>query len=303
MKRSPSHWFLEYLSPDLIQQLGIKDIIYSGETKYQRVEIIDTFSFGRCLILDGKIQSSEGDEFIYHEALVHPPMLLHPYPQTVFIAGGGEGATLREVLSHNTVKKVVMVDRDEEVVKLCQQFLPSWHEHAYQDSRVKLLFGDAREYMEQTQNKFDIIIMDITDPVEGGPSYLLYTQEFYGLAKGRLMPQGIISVQAGPSRLPVLQTFLSIIYTLKEIFPFVIPYQTEVPSFGGNWGFVLASQSPLPSLTPEEVDQRLSLRLDRPLRFYDGITHQNLFSPPKYLRQELEKGGKVIRDKEPHFSF
>lgn len=289
MKRAPSYWFSEPFTPDLIQQLAIKRIVFSAETKYQRVEIIDAFGFGRCLILDGKIQSSEIDEFIYHEALVHPPMLLHPHPKTVFIAGGGEGATLREVLSHKTVKKVVMVDIDEEIVRICREYLPSWHQGAFADNRAEIHFLDAKEYFLQDTQKYDVIIMDITDPVEGGPSFHLYTQEFYRLVKERLLPQGIISIQAGPSRLPILHTFLSIVNTLKSVFLFVMPYQVEVPSFGGGWGFVLASLSPLPVLSPQEIDLRLSLRVNRDLRFYDGITHQSLFSLPKYLRKELEK--------------
>lgn len=296
MKRTPSYWFSEPLSPDLIQYLAIKEIVYSGKTKYQKVEVIDSFGFGRCLILDGKIQSSEMDEFIYHEALVHPPMLLHPYPKTVFIAGGGDGAALREVLSHNTVEKVVMVDIDEEVVKICKEYLPSWHQGAFENKCLEIHFLDAKEYLKQNPQKYDVIIMDVTDPFEGSPSYPLFTQEFYNLVKEKLLPRGIMSIQAGPTRLPVHHTFLSIINTLKSVFPVVIPYQAEVPSYGGGWGFALASLSPLPALSPQEIEHLLSLRIDRNLRFYDGITHQSLFSLPKYLRKELEKGGKIIRE-------
>ena len=109
-------WFSDNISPDLTMLHSIKERIYSGRTKFQSIDIINTGSFGVCLVLDGKIQSSEADEFIYHEALVHPAMLAHPQPEKVFIAGGGEGATLREVLAHKTVKRAVMVDIDEEVV-------------------------------------------------------------------------------------------------------------------------------------------------------------------------------------------
>src|SRR4030042_686838 len=137
-------WLYDEVSPNLTQLHRIKKVIYSGRTKFQAVEIVDTRSFGICLVLDGKIQSSELDEFIYHEALVHPAMLSHARPETVFIAGGGEGATLREVLAHKTVKKAVMVDIDEELVKLCRRFLPSWHQKAFDDHRTELHFSDAR---------------------------------------------------------------------------------------------------------------------------------------------------------------
>ncbi len=120
MENIPSNWFMEFVTPDTIQQFAVKDVLYHGKSEFQKVEMIETSAFGKCLILDGKIQSCEVDEFIYHEALVQPVMTLHPNPQTVFIAGGGEGATLREVLSHKTVKKVVMVDIDREVIELCK---------------------------------------------------------------------------------------------------------------------------------------------------------------------------------------
>ena len=110
MNTDPDKWFHDIISEDLIQLHSIKEVLYSGRTKFQNIEIIRTGSFGKCLVLDDKIQSSELDEFIYHEALVQPAMLTHPCPETVFIAGGGEGATLREVLSHKTVKRAVMID-------------------------------------------------------------------------------------------------------------------------------------------------------------------------------------------------
>ena len=109
MDTDPDKWLFDKISRDLIQLHSIEEVLYTGRTKFQSAEIIRTGSFGRCLVLDGKIQSSEADEFIYHEALVQPAMITHPSPETVFIAGGGEGATLREVLSHNTVKRAVML--------------------------------------------------------------------------------------------------------------------------------------------------------------------------------------------------
>jgi spermidine synthase len=125
MEDDPSKWFRDPISPNFVQLHAIKDIVYSGKTRFQSVEVIHTSSFGECLVLDRKLQSSEMDEFIYHEALVHPSMITHPHPETVFIAGGGEGATLKEILSHTSVKRAVMVDIDEEAVDICRRFLPS----------------------------------------------------------------------------------------------------------------------------------------------------------------------------------
>jgi len=298
----PNKWFRDPISPDFVQLHRVRDIVYSGKTKFQSVEIIHTNSFGRCLVLDGKIQSSEQDEFIYHEALVHPSMITHPYPRRVFIAGGGEGATLREVLAHSSVEKAVMIDIDQEAVDICRRFLPSMHQDSFEDSRAELHHLDAREYLANSKQKFDVIIIDLTDPLEGGPSYLLYTQQFYRLAQKRLDSEGILCLQAGCCCWGELGTFVAINHTLRSAFPLVFPYQADIPSFGGLWGFALASQQLDPlSLSVAEVDKRISARVSRKLKFYDGLTHQGMFCLPLYLRQEMAQRKRIITDENPLF--
>jgi len=292
--------FSDHISPDLTMLHSIKERIYSGQTKFQSVQIINTGSFGICLVLDGKIQSSEADEFIYHEALVHPAMLTHPHPEKVFIAGGGEGATLREVLAHRTVKRAVMVDIDEEVVELCRRFLPSWHQDAFDDPRTELHFADARKYLEESSDKFNVIIIDLVDPLEGGPARLLYTKEFYRIIEQKLEPDGIMSVQAESAEWTNLGNFSAIANTLGSIFPIACPYQVQVPSFLGLWGFISASQSLAPpELTPEEIDTRIAVRISKELKSYDGLTHRGIFTIPKHIRQQLAISRRVITDTEP----
>jgi len=293
-------WFSDNISPDLTMLHSIKERIYSGRSKFQSIDIVNTGSFGVCLVLDGKIQSSEADEFIYHEALVHPAMITHPQPERVFIAGGGEGATLREVLAHKTVKKAVMVDIDEEVVSLCRRLLPSWHQNAFDDPRTELHFVDARKYLEESSDKFDVIIIDLVDPLEQGPARLLYTQEFYEIVKQKLGPAGIMSVQAESAEWTNLDNFTAIANTLSKVFLIARPYQVHVPSFLGLWGFSAASQSLDPSeLTPEEIDNRISTRISKKLKSYDGLTHQAMFTIPKHIRQQLAASQKIITDKQP----
>ena len=154
--------------PDLAMMLQVRQVLYSGETAYQRVEILESELFGRSLVLDGKTQSTERDEHLYHEALVHPAMLLHLGPRTVFIGGGGEGGTLREVLAHRSVERVVMLDLDREVVDLCRRYLPQHHQGSFNDPRVELCHQDAREYLANSDERFDVMIMDLVDPLEGG---------------------------------------------------------------------------------------------------------------------------------------
>jgi spermidine synthase len=292
-------WFSDYISPELTVLHSIKEKIYSGRSKFQSIDIVNTGSFGVCLILDGKIQSSESDEFIYHEALVHPAMLTHPQPESVFIAGGGEGATLREVLAHKTVKRAVMVDIDEEVVNLCRRLLPAWHQDAFDDPRAEFHFVDARKYLEGSGDKFDVIIIDLVDPLEQGPARLLYTQEFYQIVKQKLETDGIMSVQAEPAEWRNLDNFTAIASTLRNVFTIARPYQVHVPSFLGLWGFVAASQSLDPSeLTPQEIDARISTRILKNLKSYDGLTHQAMFTVPKHIRKQLAASKRIITDKQ-----
>lgn len=201
MDDDPSVWFSDAINPNFVQQYRVRGTLYTGRTRYQSMQVIDSCDFGLCLVLDGKLQSSQRDEFIYHEALVHPALISHPGPSSVFIAGGAEGATLREVLAHRSISKVVMVDIDEEAVDVCRRFLPSLHQGSFDDSRLELLHLDARKYLTESRLKFDAIVMDITDPVEGGPSWALYTSEFYRIIADRLAPGGVLAVQSGPCNL------------------------------------------------------------------------------------------------------
>lgn len=302
MAMKKDEWFYDHVNPDMVQLHRIRETVYSGKTEFQSVEIIELSSFGRSLVLDGKIQSSEADEFIYHEALVHPAMITHPQPERVFIAGGGEGATLREALAYPSVKRVVMVDVDKEVIDICRKFLPSLHQGSFDDSRLELHYADARKHLKQKQDKFDVIILDLPEPIEEGPAYLLHTKQFYELIRRRLTSQGILCLQAGCSVWGNHSVFTAISHTLKAVFPLVFPYQIEVPSYGGMWGFALASQrlNPL-HLTADEVNRRISTRTKRSLRSYDGLTHHGMFLLPKCLRGAIDKEKRVITDKKPLF--
>jgi len=293
-------WLIDELSGDLVQIHGVKRVLHDRKTRFQYAQISETHTFGICLVLDGKIQSGEKDEFIYHESLVHPAMLAHPDPKSVFIAGGGEGATLRDVLKHTTVRRAVMVDIDGEVVRLCRKYLPTFHQGAFDDKRAVVLHDDARKYIAETKERFDVAVIDLADPVEEGPARILYTQEFYGLVKDRLRPGGIMVVQSGQSGWINLDNFVAINGTLKSIFKIVRPYQVYVPSFVDLWGFHTASDSLDPvRLSPREINKRISDRVNGRLRSYDGIAHRGLFSLPLRLRRKLSRARRIITDASP----
>lgn len=280
--------------------------LVEAKTAYQDMGIYDTVSNGRALFLDGKIQSAELDEFIYHEALVHPAMVCHPNPRRVLIAGGGEGATLREVLRCPTVTEAVMVDLDGEVVAAAREHLRAWSAGAYEDHRTRLLHSDARAFLEESTEAFDTIIVDVTDPLAGGPSYRLFTREFYQAAYAKLSPGGTIAVQAESADVTVLEGHLALARTMAKVFPVARAFHTHVPSFAESWGFVVGCKPDAEGavVDPSElsvgvVDAILAERGLAGLRFYDGVTHRRLFSAPKYERDLARAGGPIITDDEP----
>jgi spermidine synthase len=297
-------WFLDFLNGDEGHMHGVETILFAKQTKFQQMEIMVTRNYGRCLVLDGKMQSSEYDEFIYHEALVHPALLTHPDPKRVFIVGGGEGATLREILRHKSVEHVLMVDIDQEVVESCKKYLPEWHQGAFDDPRVRLEYRDARKYLEETKDVYDVIIIDISEPMEEGPAYLLYTKEFYKIVMNRLGKNGIISLQAGTTSLTALLCFSAVYQTLKSVFPIVRPYQAIIPCFGLPWGFALASKQVDPqSFSQEDMDKRIADRIKGELQYYDGEIHQGQFLLPKHIRQHAEHETRIIEDNHPLFAY
>jgi len=282
-----SNWFIDKDSNYRWIYHKIKRHYLSARTKYQKIEFIDTYNFGRIVILDNKIQSSEFDEFIYHEALVHPTMIGHPEPKNILILGGGEGATLREVLKHPTVKKIVMVDIDEEFVTTCRKHLKNWHRDSFNDEKVTLIFADAIEYIKKTKLKFDVIIADISDPVEKGPAQFLFTKEFYLAIKRTLKPDGIFVTHATDvQHIPHKSLSSDIVKMLGEIFPIAEFYYEYIPSFSSLWAFTTGSLKysikKMPSLT---IKSRLKERRLKNLFYYDHETHIRLFCIPKYLRK------------------
>ncbi|GJM98676.1 hypothetical protein PR202_ga15705 [Eleusine coracana subsp. coracana] len=233
-KADDCEWYEEEIDDDLKlllrskQSLLIASVLHRGTSKYQEIALLDTKHFGKvlnfllfahALIIDGKMQSTEKDEFIYHESLIHPPLLFHPNPKTVFIMGGGEGSAAREVLRHKTVQRVVMCDIDEEVVDFCRKYLTVNHE-AFNSHNLCLVINDARAELEKSKEKFDVIVGDLSDPVEGGPCYQLYTKSFYEhIIKPKLNDHGIFVTQAGPAGvLTHKEVFSSIYNTLRHVF-------------------------------------------------------------------------------------
>jgi spermidine synthase len=270
------------------------------QTRFQAMEIIDTVPYGRCLFLDGKMQSGQADEFVYHESLVQPAMVAVPTPRRVFIAGGGEGATARDILRHPSVETVVMADIDEEAVAACRRLLTEVHQGAFDDPRLVLIYDDARAQLEQSAEPYDVIIVDVTDPLRGGPSYRIFTREFYQIARAKLRAGGIIAIQAESGDVGELEGHAAIVRTMAAVFHRAQGYRAHVPAFGETWAFAVAGDGPLPSdLSVEQVDRTLAERGITMLKFYDGLTNRAFFTPDKYYRGVLASVTTVIDDDHP----
>lgn len=299
-KYMPVKWFYDYFNQCEAHGHAIKGTIFQAKSEIQEISILETHNYGKCLVLDNEFQSAERDEFIYHEALVHPALILHPNPERVAIIGGGEGAALREVVRHKTVKRAVMIDIDGAVIDCAKRFLDSFHENAFNDPRAEVQIADGRKYLENTSETFDTIIVDVTVPLEGGPSYLLFTKEFYAVVLDRLTKNGTLCVQADTTSIIALLSYTSINNTLAQLFTGVYPYAAFIPTYAMLWGFSLATKGLNPhTLSKEEVDKRISARINGELKFYDGITHQALFNIPKYLRKAIKEQTWINLDDKP----
>jgi spermidine synthase len=292
----PLMWFTERATPSEHHHFGINGALFAGRTRFQDVAILDTREYGKMLVIDGHTQSAQQDEYIYHEALVHPVMLGHPDPRHVLIIGGGEGATLREVLRYRSVERAVMVDIDQELVELCQKHLPEWHAGAFDDVRVELVFADGKRYIETTDATFDVIIIDICDALEPGPAIALYTEAFYRRVRSRLAPGGILVVQAMELSGIDLADHREVRESLKLVFSFVTSYAHFIPSFWADWAFVIASDdADAAAVAPAVLAERLRRRgpggfedLGKALRFYDPQTHVRMFALSKDVRTALD---------------
>ncbi len=227
--------------------LRLKGVLYTHQSPYQRIEVLDTEDFGRMLALDGLVMTTEADEFYYHEMLVHPGAVLAPQLQQVLIIGGGDGGTLREAAKYPEPQRLVMVELDEAVVRVAQRYLPSLA-RAFDDPRLDLRFMDGAQYLESTEETFDLILVDSPDPI--GPAEVLFSESFYARVRDRLRPQGILVAQ---TESPVYHRDLieATARRLRALFPTVLFYTAPVPTYpSGFWSFALATHLPRQELRP-----------------------------------------------------
>ncbi|WP_456380956.1 spermine/spermidine synthase domain-containing protein [Hydrogenimonas sp.] len=271
---------------------GIERIVATGKTPYQDYFFFENRANGLCIAINGDIQSCQSDENIYHEALVHPAMILHPAPRNVLIMGGGEGATAREVLKHDAVvEKCVMVDIDEEFVEVCRRYAPTWGEGAFGHEKLDVHYMDINEYIKTCDLKFDVVIGDLVD-VEDWESFLanLYSDEFYANLKKILNPGAILATQAGALNSVDVTNHRNVRRGLGAVFGHIESYGIVVPSFYGLWGYVLASDTPF-DVGYETLSTRILSRFEERGIELDAIGNDAfhaLFGIPLSIRKKFE---------------
>lgn len=295
-------WLAEHVPPSGTFLHPVREVLLHKRTPFQELMIVETVAAGRALVLDGVLQSTEYDERVYHEALVHVAASLHGGPSEVLILGGGEGATLREVLSWRTVRRATMVDLDEEVVAACRKHLRALHEGAFEDPRADVVFADAAQYLAHATDRYDLVVSDLIDPALSGPAAHLYSREFFHGIRRVLKPGGVAVVQSGPIglRTDEVETFASIARICREVFANCRPFAVPVPTYGCSLAFLLAGAGPFATREcHEDLSLALSGGVDRALQTLDAETILGLLSSPLYLRRAFARGG--APDEQPLF--
>ncbi len=287
-------WYVEEFAPTERHHHAIEETYFSGRTAYQSVAVIRTATFGKMLVLDGDTQSSQADECIYHEALVHPALAATDDRAEVLILGGGEGATLREVLRRDDVRRCTMVDIDGDVVELSKRYLPEWSAGAFADPRARVIVGDALDFLRDDRGLYGAIVSDLTEPLGDSPSHPLFNANVFGDIKARLLPGGVYVLQASTAGFHNMALHAKMARTLQLAYRYVRSFYTHVPAFDNDWAFLACSDAVDVAALPQSRIEAYVRTLGGESYFYDAETHRRIFSLPLYLRRELARDGDVF---------
>ncbi|MEO1717361.1 MAG: spermidine synthase [Planctomycetota bacterium] len=297
-------WLFEPMTGEDIYAHAITRVLADQQTEHQHMRIVESETYGTALVLDGQWQSSTGDEFIYHESMVHAAACAHGSPRSVFILGGAEGATAREALKWPTVERVVTCDIDQQVIDACRRHMPEIAGGAFESPRHELVVGDAFEFIDHAadgNDRFDLIVSDLSDPIEDGPSWRLFTRETFTQCKRVLTDRGVFIIQAGGLAPAEVGLHARVSTTLADVFANVSSLQVPVPIFGTPLGMLIASDSPIDRLPDVDATDKI-LEPIACRRFIDGRTLLGLYQVPLYVRKALAQEDRVFTlDDPPRF--
>lgn len=279
-------WYSEKHTDNVKFSLKIKEQLFSSQSDFQKVDVLDTFEYGKLLTLDGLVMVTEKDEFVYHDMIVHLSMAVNPNIKNVLVIGGGDGGTVRELVRYPSIQHVDMVEIDKMVVDVSREFFPTIS-CALDNENVNVLYEDGVNFVKDKSNFYDLIIIDSTDPI--GPGEGLFTTEFYNNCYNALTNEGILVNQ---NETPIYDEFFEVGISsnkkLKKMFPIVEVYQASIPTYpGGYWLFNFASKKFNPLEDLKESDWN-SLNLKT--KYYNTSLHRGAFALPNYVKEKFENG-------------
>ena len=278
-------WYTEEHSENVRFSIKVDSHLYSAQSPFQRIDILQSKEFGKFLTLDGLMMLTEKDEFMYHDMIIHVPMATNPNIKNVLVIGGGDGGSVRELCLYESIEHIDMVDIDEMVVKSCREYLPQTA-CKLDDPRVTLYFEDGLKFVRTKENQYDLIIVDSTDPF--GPGEGLFTREFYGNCYKALTADGILVNQhESPYYARYAESMMRAHQRIVEFFPICRVYQSHIPTYpSGHWLFGFASKKYDPLAFDAAAWNKLRLKT----KYYNTDIHLGCFALPSYVKEMLERG-------------
>ena len=278
-------WFSEFHAPDVKHSIRINKHLYSQTTDYQRIDIFDTPEFGRVLALDGNVQLTERDEFIYDEMITHVPMAVHPGIKDVLVIGAGDGGVVKELARYERIERIDLVEMDPEVIKACRAYLPE-NASRLDDRRVHIYYDNALRFIRRCSEQYDLIIVDSTDPF--GPSEGYFTREFYGICYNALREDGImVNQQGSPFYQHDAEAMQRSHQRIVHTFPISRVYQAHIPTYAaGYWTFGFASKKYHPV---DDLDAEGWNKLNLQTKYYTTRLHVGAFCLPAFLEKLLKE--------------
>ncbi len=280
------NWFTEILHSDLAQRLRVDEILYEGRTEFQDAKVISNGRLGKILVLDNVVQTTLGDEFVYHEMLAHVPLFSHPSPKAVLIIGGGDGGLLEEALKHPSIEKVTMVELDGGVVDLAKEHFQELNQGAFEDKRTNLIIGDGAKFVAETNEKFDVILVDSTDPQ--GPGEVLFSKIFYANCKRCLTESGILVTQNGVPFLQASELAGSVTH-FRDLFNDGSAYVITVPTYAFGMmalGWATDDKS-LRQVQLSTLEERFK-KANFTTNYYSPEVHKAAFALPMYVKRIID---------------
>ncbi|MBB6216661.1 spermidine synthase [Anaerosolibacter carboniphilus] len=279
-------WYTEEHTDDVRFSLRVKEHLFSGESEFQKLDILDTYEYGKLMTLDGLVMVTEKDEFVYHDMIVHISMAVNPNIKNVLVIGGGDGGTVRELMKYPNINHVDMVEIDKLVVDASRKYFPAVSCEV-DNPKVTVLYEDGIKFIQGKEKVYDLILIDSTDPI--GPGEGLFTTDFYNNCYKALTEDGILINQ---NETPVYEKFFEVGISsnkkLKKMFPIVHVYQANIPTYpGGYWLFNFASKKfhPIQDMKEAEWNQ-----LGIKTKYYNTELHKGCFALPNYVKEKIENG-------------